>query len=98
MFDNIQNVNTKDLAEALKSLSGVFLTEQQLVKKKVTDKQGKVYFLCPGMISRIRPTTIFNPTRPGAEVFYVNGERFDLDLTTTELAKQLEIEDGEGKS
>lgn len=93
MFDNItQEVNTKDLADVLKALPGMMLTEAQLSKKKVVDEKGEAHFICPGMITRITTTTLYEPVRTRSKVFYVTGEVFAVDLTTQDLAKLLGIE------
>ena len=91
MFDNTQTVHTKDLAAAVRALSGLFLNEKQLTKKQITDDKGEVHIICPGMITRIRPVKLYEPLRNGSEVFYVNGERFTIDLTTEVLSDLLEF-------
>lgn len=93
MFNTItQSIDTKDIATALKALSGMMLTEAQLSKVKVVDDAGAVHFICPGMITRITTTTLYEPVRTRSKVFYVTGEAFAVDLTTQDLAKQLGIE------
>lgn len=94
MFNtNTQIVDTKDLAVALKALSGMMLTEAQLSKKKVVDESGAIHFICPGMITRITTAQFYEPTkRTRSEVFYITGEAFTVDITTQDLAKQLGIE------
>ncbi|KRW83647.1 hypothetical protein [Marinobacter sp. P4B1] len=90
MLDNItQKVETKDVAAAIRAIAGMLMTEDQLTKKKVVDAAGKMLLVCPGMITRIAPKTLYNPQREGVEVFYVNGDRFSVDLTTEALAEQL---------
>src|SRR5690554_683836 len=90
MFDNIsQKVETKDVADAIRAMAGMFMTEDQLTKKKIVDAQGKVEFLCPGLITRISPTKLYEPIREGSAVFYVNGDKFSIDLTTEALSEQL---------
>lgn len=93
MFDTItQTVDTKNVANALKALSGIMLTEAQLSKKKVVDESGAVHFICPGIITRITTAQLYEPKRTGSKVFYITGEAFAVDLATPELAKQLGIE------
>lgn len=93
MFNTItQIVDTKDLAVALKALSGMMLTEAQLSKKKVVDESGAIHFICPGMITRITTAQFYEPKRTRSKVFYITGEAFTVDLTTQDLAKQLGIE------
>lgn len=74
-------------------LSGILLTEKQLMKKQVTDLiKGEIHLICPGMITRIEPAMIYNPVkRPGATVHYVNGDKFTIDITTQTLAQKLGI-------
>lgn len=91
MFDNTQIVNTKDLAEAVRALSGALLTEKQMTKMQITDAQGEIHVVCPGMITRITPVKLYEPLRNGSKIFYVNGESFALDLTTDVLADLLSI-------
>ncbi len=43
MLDNTQTVDTKGLAEALRALSGMLLTETQLGKKQITDNKGEKF-------------------------------------------------------
>lgn len=92
MLDNTQIVNTKELAKAVQGLSGLLLTEKQLTKKRITDGKGESHIVCPGMITRIWPTTLYEPLRKGAEIYYVNGQRFSIDLTVDELCQQLGID------
>ena len=88
MFDNTQTVKTKEIADAIRALSGLFLTEKQLEKKKVTDRKGEISYICPGMITRILTS---NDSQNNAQVFYIDGSIFSIDLTPEELEQQFDI-------
>lgn len=93
MFDNNQvvNIDTKEITQAIQSLAGCFLTEKQLTKKKIEDREGDVHVICPAMITLIQPVSFYGPTRTGAKVHYISGESFRIDLEVDALTKQLEI-------
>lgn len=89
MLNNNQVVHTKDVAEAIKSLAGLFVKPEQLKQVEVIDRAEKKHYVAPGLISRIINLHMYEPDRDGSMVYYVNGESFKLDLETQQLAKQL---------
>lgn len=91
IFDNIQTVDTKDLAKAVASLVAMSLKPEQLNKVLVRDNQGKESYIAPGLITRIVAVKIYNPERTASEVVYVNGDRFTVDLEPQKLGAQLAL-------
>lgn len=92
MFDNTQIVETKDLAKAINSLLAMSLKPEQLTQIKVTEVNGDINYVAPGMITRILDTTLYNPGRKGSWVHYITGENFKLDIPVEDLADQLKLE------
>lgn len=92
MFDNTQIVETKDLAKAINSLLAMSLKPEQLTQIKVTEVNGDINYVAPGMITRILDTTLYNPERKGSWIHYITGENFKLDIPVEDLADQLKLE------
>lgn len=91
MLDINQIVHTKEAAEAIKYLAGLFIKPEQLKQIEVIDRANKKHYVAPGLITRMMSTEIYNPTRAASIVYYVNGDTFKVDLETQELARQLNI-------
>lgn len=98
MFDNIQKVDTKDLAKAVASLVALSLKPEQLNKVLVRDNQEKESYIAPGLITRISTVKIYNPERTASEVVYVNGDRFTVDLDPVKLGEQIGLKTNNSES
>lgn len=97
MLDVHQEVHTKDVAEAINNLSGALLAGKKLTRVSIQDDSGAIHIICPDLIARVQSVTLYNttPQREGAQVIYLNGDRFCLVLTTVELSRRLGIESAE---
>jgi hypothetical protein len=91
MLDFIQTVETKDVADAIKSLIGAALKPEQLAKIEISDRYGIKSYLAPGMVTRIISKKFYSDRPAGSDVSYINGEVFFIDLPPEDLAQQLGI-------
>jgi|TARA_B110000211_G_C14093145_1_gene560679 hypothetical protein len=91
MFDNNVEINTNELAKAIALLGKPNLSKEQLELVQIKDAKGEFVYVAINLINRIQNTTIYQPERRVAKVFYFTGEDFVIDIDIAELASQLKI-------
>lgn len=91
MFDNNVEINTDEVAKSIALLGKINLSKEQLELTKIKNSKGEVSYIAVNLISRITNTTIYQPERRVAKVFYFTGENFTIDIDVNELALQLNL-------